>query len=1777
MPVENTNTGIGKGGSGANTHAVPSNYAQSLASQIAQMNARQSQQASTSPNAASTAPTYASTVPTVSTPSPTAATTAYTNANTPAAQQYLALARAYGVPITQQAINNANSTSNPINRGIYGGYAQTPSTANHAAQAPSTVQPGLPSVDYQTFGTSAKVSFQDPHGSAFTATVELPGGNTFTYSGNVEGVPLGSILAKDQAVEQAWSAYQSAQQSLQNVPAGSSMTVTQGNNGLNLNINTAAGTSLPTQTVTVAPGLTFTSPTQAAATEAAAALLSSSFMNSVNPSKTYTSQGITFTGSQLQNMYESYESQINTALTQENPQVTVGSTTASFNSLTPAEQQQYVQQQTDNYLQSLQYNGAGYYNINGKNVYISNPDYYATMLGNGAIGQYEGTAAQLLSATTPSGWQQALNQTYQNAQSSSQNQALNEAYQNIVSGAAIKTPGGNATAGMMAMSPQEFVNDTTLTQISPGVYQVTTQFGGETYTQTVTANPSLSLNGNPLVPSAASGFTSSQLPNALSSQSIATGSMPIALPTPGTAGQYTLPLGGQLSLQGAGIGTALAPNTLTANNIASSQNAPFNPLSLSSWEAWGAGIPSDIASTFGNLISPITNVYNPGTPGGPPTAGGQFPTNYPITQTDINKLALTNPALAQSIQNQYAQLRLLSGTAYPMTMPNAAYTYLGSPSPTGPIFPNQNPAALQYYTPEQLKQLYEAYPLATEELALLLTAPELAALTGPEAALTYGLLGAGVSGVVNPLLTYAFSGGKATPQQLAKASAQGIVYGGIAGSLMPGAQDVASSLIPGATGALGRAATGALTNLAFSNTYNLLANGQPAGPWQDLFSAGLGAGVGYVGGLFKPTLAGPIEYRTILGVNPEAENVGVTFNPAVSEATEGAEGGTNAQLLKGSSYTEVTQRVYPSLLSRLLGRTATYQYLIPNLPEDLIQAGSEGIGTTEALSTPLYVRGTDGVWRYVTDVKIDPQVAISKLSDALKVDYNIENPEQATTETLPVLYKAMQEASEGNGIPFEGKIYQLDDFVKAIQGRVFENSNLPAIIGKDREPLTPKEVTQLLFDLKSSPPTDFIGTMWKGMIEGNPAILSQGTIYSQPSLFQRLLGNTQQNPQATFNILTLYLKSAAAEDGDIPAAEADTAATDAALKLTNNMIALQRAVNNYLIANPAPNMLPAGSAMPILTAGMNELEARLFSDLVAQGFLDPQGNSVSNANPTPTSGGTQAGNEGYIYIQNPDGTVTVQKVIQNPNEEQGEKELTKEEQNEAEKEENNQMHNEKEGEEQQTQIGEPGMEEGIQIIEPGTSEVSITEPGQAGKEGTNIIDLQGQKEGPQGENKVATTELGAEEEKGSSAEKGMQPQPIRVISKTIAAQKTIPAEIQKEAQQTTTPPIVPPTPTKKLILPLPELKQWFFPQERMTAINPYEAYASIYSPSLLPEVMPGLESLAEQEYSPMTALSTIRPLRAPSVNTPITLPSYATPTQPTIAEENLPGASNYYRAQSTPMAHVISGPSPTAATMATTPATTATPSYSFNEPFSNAAAATQVAPITDPAILQAISTAANPLSLGTLPSNAPPSAYSAIANPMLQSLNRLNMNALRLPNPLNSQTMAMSATSPNAAAPAFGFAGYSSPRIGNISLIPTAQDIMSVLGPEQMLRLLNQINPTKFSVTNIQYAPRSALAAALNNLSYSDIVLLMSEMSVPQRMMVYGLLGIPPGEALIIAQSGTQGLFIPSLSNALAATTRKRIVSPISNTAPAQPAPAPMPIININAPTPNVNRQLVTV
>ncbi len=116
--------------------------------------------------------------------------------------------------------------------------------------------------------------------------------------------------------------------------------------------------------------------------------------------------------------------------------------------------------------------------------------------------------------------------------------------------------------------------------------------------------------------------------SAFSSDSIAPGSIPIALSTPGTAGQSTMPNVADLY---SGMGT------LSMNPILGQSTQYTNTTPASSSNPWLQGlslIPGEIASTAANLAKSLGSI--PGyTPGGAPTVGGQFPYNYPITQTNI--------------------------------------------------------------------------------------------------------------------------------------------------------------------------------------------------------------------------------------------------------------------------------------------------------------------------------------------------------------------------------------------------------------------------------------------------------------------------------------------------------------------------------------------------------------------------------------------------------------------------------------------------------------------------------------------------------------------------------------------------------------------------------------------------------------------------------------------------------------------------------------------------------------------------------------------------------------------------------------------------------------------------------------------------------------------------------------------------------------------------------------------------------------------------------------
>ena len=126
---------------------------------------------------------------------------------------------------------------------------------------------------------------------------------------------------------------------------------------------------------------------------------------------------------------------------------------------------------------------------------------------------------------------------------------------------------------------------------------------------------------------------------------------------PGMAGLSRSQPAGQNNVMNTGqtfpLLTTQGTNQYTNTNQTSSNNQPFFLLNPAFYES----VPGNVASTFGGLVkgafSPEDFTPAGFTHGAAPTAGGQFPYNYPITQTDINRIISGNPALWQSMQNQY--------------------------------------------------------------------------------------------------------------------------------------------------------------------------------------------------------------------------------------------------------------------------------------------------------------------------------------------------------------------------------------------------------------------------------------------------------------------------------------------------------------------------------------------------------------------------------------------------------------------------------------------------------------------------------------------------------------------------------------------------------------------------------------------------------------------------------------------------------------------------------------------------------------------------------------------------------------------------------------------------------------------------------------------------------------------------------------------------------------------------------------------------------------------
>ena len=340
----------------------------------------------------------------------------------------------------------------------------------------------------------------------------------------------------------------------------------------------------------------------------------------------------------------------------------------------------------------------------------------------------------------------------------------------------------------------------------------------------------------------------------------------------------------------------------------------------------------------------------------------------------------------------------------------------------------------------------------------------------------------------------------------------------------------------------------------------------------------------------------------------------------------------------------------------------------------------------------------------------------------------------------------------------------------------------------------------------------------------------------------------------------------------------------------------------------------------------------------------------------------------------------------------------------------------------------------------------------------------------------------------------------------------------------------------------------------MTEI-PFLSTQPIYSPSLLVRLLPNLESTAEATYTPLLASSGLRPMKAPEGAPPL-LPRTPTelaaaPTQ-MAAMGNMAGVTN----PQVPYNQEISTiPDPATLTYYNTLANqmaspNANPPFLPNQPES-AKLGSALSKV------QSAMAEKNPV-IGSIPMTEKQQLQTLYGNPNAtigSMLTTLLQNNPKMPSDLNR----LLSVNPNAkpitasTAPARNMASFAAfnPNADSVNgrmLLPTGQQLTQVIGYEKLLTMLNQVDPTQFSAFFIQYAPRSSIMTALNNLSYNDVMAVWGLLSLPDKVSALGMMGIPPGEALSIAEMGMYGMGVPPFANAvMAGSQKRRIAIPAEN------------------------------
>ena len=99
--------------------------------------------------------------------------------------------------------------------------------------------------------------------------------------------------------------------------------------------------------------------------------------------------------------------------------------------------------------------------------------------------------------------------------------------------------------------------------------------------------------------------------------------------------------------------------------------------------------------------------------------------------------------------------------------------------------------------------------------------------------------------------------------------------------------------------------------------------------------------------------------------------------------------------------------------------------------------------------------------------------------------------------------------------------------------------------------------------------------------------------------------------------------------------------------------------------------------------------------------------------------------------------------------------------------------------------------------------------------------------------------------------------------------------------------------------------------------------------------------------------------------------------------------------------------------------------------------------------------------------------------------------------------------------------------VNGISLVPTGYELLQVLGPDRLFAYLNQINPFKYNSQALLNLQPGRLLREIQSLPYDVLLEIYNMLPMYTKAQVLMLEGIPPGEALSIAQLGALGLGVP--------------------------------------------------